>query len=87
MDGAAIMAEAFTESIRFARSVEKMAAVVGTVGSAIRQVADVQQHDPDLAPELRVAVDHLHECGEALQRAVTFADARLSARMEELLAS
>lgn len=72
--------ELFRETILYARSAEKILAVASLLGLASTTLQEAHVVDPELLPELEVAARSLVDVGEALGRALTFLNMRLTVR-------
>lgn len=68
--------------VLFATSMEALMALLAMTQMVVDQTGRLIDHDPEMAPELGAAVEHLTEVVDAFKRGHTFASARLSAQMD-----
>lgn len=79
MNTAGLIGDMLSQTIRFTRVSERLGFSVESLTASASQIGKLHEIDPELGPELRVALDHLVEAGEALSRAIDFNNARLDA--------
>lgn len=75
---------AFAAAIQFTRLTERLYSALGLVSKTATDLGELLEIDPELSPEIFAASSSLLEAAEALSRAHTFVDARLSALVESL---
>lgn len=80
----AMMGQIIGETVRFTITSERLRGMLVDVRDLLRDMRELVETDPDLIPELKTAVDHLGEVGDAIERAHVFADARARAQVERL---
>lgn len=65
-----------TAAIETVRVAERLRSTIVTLKPVKEALADLNDLDPELAPEILVALGHLEELLDTLGRAQTFVDAR-----------
>lgn len=71
------------EAMKLVRLGEALANASSDVSHVCDSLGRVGDHDPDLAPEIVVALQHLKLCGDAIQRALTFSTTRYEVIWEQ----
>lgn len=87
MDAGQVVSEALGETLRYARAMGKIDAMISATGHLVAQLVELKELDDDLTPEIAAAATSFGEGADALMRAATFADSRLLARLEGLASS
>lgn len=75
------------EAMKLVRLGEALANASSDVSHAADSLSRVGNHDPDLAPEVIAALQHLKLCGEAITRALTFSSTRYEVIWEQAQAA
>lgn len=72
-----------SNAVQFARTAERLGSMMPSVDALRVGIERVAELEPDLQPEMNVALEHLGGAVEAVQRAITFLDARFDSQIAE----
>lgn len=75
---------ALEETVKYARSIERVRGAMVAVGGVLAPIKEVLEVDSDLGPEMVAAATSLDEAHHALERAGVFLTERYDARMQTL---
>ena len=81
-DVEAYVKERIGNLLLYAQASERTLSAMKSMSRVIEDLVAMAEKDPDLAPEIKTAVESVREASAALQRLHTFASARLSVQME-----
>lgn len=76
MDAAERVLELVQKGVHYARCLERVRGALTDVGPLQQAITDLGELEPELAPELLPALDHLQAIVEALQSAAEFCNVR-----------
>jgi hypothetical protein len=84
MDPAETLSEAFTASMKYGRTTERLRGVLVALQAVTVTLKDVTDLEPDLGPEVGATLEHVVEAVDSIGRASAFLDARIDATMKRL---
>lgn len=76
------MREMLTEVVRYVATTQALGDLLPMITFVAEQAAAIVETDPEVVPEVKAAVEHLMEAGKAIERAHSFAAARIDVRMQ-----